>query len=268
MLSKLQSKHLHGLLEHSLPPDPPLEDQRKGCSELRPRSHAWTKPQPVFLCGPAPAMIPSSLPLSAELCKMNTGNSSETHSCLLRAAQSTESPLSLRIGGEPRPAGRRNAPGGKGRLGVQRLEAGGQGLPPLSTPLGPWRLIVGFLGRGLDWGLESSLSSPPRLTYNQFAPLNFSFKQTTGATCPHPPTDPGPRAAEVRGRGSGLPPPRALSSPPSPEQRFLHKVLCKGVCHLVRSMPSPSPPPSGTWSVEGCRDLRAPWGPLGCGPSW
>ena len=52
-------------------------DQRKGCSELRPRSHAWTKPQPVFPWSLAPAMIPSSLPLSAKLCKMNTGNSSE-----------------------------------------------------------------------------------------------------------------------------------------------------------------------------------------------
>lgn len=52
-------------------------DQRKGCSELRPRSHAWTKPQPVFPWSPAPAMIPSSLPPSAELCKMNTDNSSE-----------------------------------------------------------------------------------------------------------------------------------------------------------------------------------------------
>lgn len=91
---------------------------------------------------------------------------------------------------------------------------------------------MGFLGRGLDWGLESSLSSPPRLTSNQFTPLNFSFKQITGAICPHPPTDPGPQAADVRGRGSGLLPPRALSPPPSPEQMFLHKVLCKGVCPL------------------------------------
>ena len=154
---------------------------------------------------------------------------------------------------------------------MQRLEAGGQWLLPLSAPLGPWRLIVGFLGRGLDWGLESSLSSPPRFTSNQFAPLNFSFKQTTGAICPHPPTDPGPQAAEVRGRGSGLLPRRALSPPPSPEQMFLHKVLCKGACPLSGLChPLPHHPLGpGVWrAAETSGPPGVPWGPLGCGPSW
>lgn len=118
----------------------------------------------------------------------------------------------------------------------------------------------GFLG-GAWTGLESSLSSLPRLTSNLFAPLNFSFKQTTSATCPHPPTDPGPRAAEVRGRGSGLlhPEPGALLLPQS--RCFSTRCCARLFVLLVGSVPSPSPPRSGAWSVEGCRDLGAPWGP-------
>lgn len=132
-------------------------DQRKGCSELRPRSHAWTKPQPVFPWSLAPAMIPSSLPLSAKLCKMNTGNSSENTQLFTQLVSRWGHHYHSGLAGSPGWQGGGMLPGGKGRLGVHGLEAGGQWLPPLSAPLGPWRLIVGFPGRGLDWVGEFSV---------------------------------------------------------------------------------------------------------------
>ena len=83
-----------------------------------------------------------------------------THSCLLRAAQSTDSPLSLRFGGEPRPAGRRSAPRWKGKAGS--AETGGW-WPVAASPLrstGTMETDRGVSWEGLGLGLgEFSVQS-------------------------------------------------------------------------------------------------------------